>query len=230
MSEGSIWLRPVRAAKGPVPEYSRTQIARAGVAVADSEGLVAVTMRRVAAEVGAGSASLYRYVSTRDELLELMIDEASGEFATVEASGNWVDDLLSLGREFRSIYLRHPWLLGAIGTAPPVGPNAIRFLENALALLEDVAADPAVKLEAIAVFSGLVRLLVGFELERHSSRESVSQWQADQAAYLAHVAADGEHPRLAAALAGAGDPSESRPVFDRVLERVVPGLLREAQL
>lgn len=228
MGEGSVWLRPVRAAKGPVPEYSRAQIARAGVAVADSEGLVAVTMRRVAAEVGAGSASLYRYVSTRDELLELMIDEASGEFATVEASGNWADDLLALASEFRSIYLRHPWLLAATGSAPPVGPNAVRFLENALTLVADVAVDPGVKLESIAVFSGLVRLLSGFELERHASGESVSQWQAGQAAYLAHVAADGEHPQLAAALSASGDPGERGSVFDRVLERVLPGLFRDA--
>ncbi|MDN5854467.1 MAG: TetR/AcrR family transcriptional regulator C-terminal domain-containing protein, partial [Actinomycetia bacterium] len=221
MGEGSIWLRPVRAAKGPVPEYSRAQIARAAIAVADSDGLATVTMRRVATEVGGASASLYRYVATRDELLDLMIDEVSGEFENVERSGSWLDDLLRLANEFRTIYLRHTWLVGAIGPTTPIGPNAVRFLENALTLLQDVTVEPAAKLEAIAVFSGVIRMLVGFELDRSASRETVTQWQAGQAAYLAYVAGNGEHPHLAAAIAAAGEPADSAPVFDRVLERVL---------
>src|SRR6201986_168632 len=76
----SIWLRPERSARGPVPEHSRAEIAQAAVALADEGGLAAVTMRSVAAAIGTGPASLYRYVATRDEILELMIDEAGGEY------------------------------------------------------------------------------------------------------------------------------------------------------
>lgn len=225
---GSIWLRPVRAAKGPMPEYSRSQIAQAGVAVADADGLAAVTMRRVAEEVGAGSASLYRYVSKRDELLELMIDEVTGEFTPVTKSGDWPADLLVLAREFRGIYLRHPWVVTATAEMSPTGPNAVAFLENALTLLGDVEVESRVKLEAVAVLSGMVRLLVGFELTRAGSQQTIQQWQASQAAYLAHVADDGHHPHLTAALGSAGEGSVSEPVFDRVLARVLPGLLQPA--
>src|ERR1700735_1998100 len=76
----SIWLRPERSARGPVPEHSRAEIARAAVTLADEGGLTAVTMRSVAAAIGTGPASLYRYVTTRDEILELMADEAAGEY------------------------------------------------------------------------------------------------------------------------------------------------------
>ena len=76
---GSIWTRPERSARGPVPEHSRAEIASAGVALADAAGLGAVTMRSVAAAIGTGPASLYRYLANRAELLELMADQARGE-------------------------------------------------------------------------------------------------------------------------------------------------------
>jgi AcrR family transcriptional regulator len=77
----SIWTRPERSARGPAPEHSRAEIASAGVALADGSGLGAVTMRSVAAAIGTGPASLYRYVANRGELLELMADQAQGELA-----------------------------------------------------------------------------------------------------------------------------------------------------
>ena len=76
---GSIWSRPERAPRGPVPEHSRAKFAVAGIVIADADGLDAVTMRSVAAAVGTGPASLYRYVGNRGELLELMADQARGE-------------------------------------------------------------------------------------------------------------------------------------------------------
>ncbi len=80
----SIWTRPERAARGPAPEHSRAEIAAAGVALADRRGLAAVTMRSVAAAIGAAPASLYRYVATRDELVELMADQVYGEYRYAE--------------------------------------------------------------------------------------------------------------------------------------------------
>jgi AcrR family transcriptional regulator len=80
----SIWLRPERSARGPVPEHSRAEIARAAVALADRGGLAAVTMRSVAAAIGTGPASLYRYVDTRDDILELMADEVVGEYQPIQ--------------------------------------------------------------------------------------------------------------------------------------------------
>ena len=81
----SIWTRPERSARGPSPEHSRAEIASAGITLADASGLGAVTMRSVAAAIGTAPASLYRYVATRDELVELMADQVYGEYCYDEA-------------------------------------------------------------------------------------------------------------------------------------------------
>ncbi|MFC7586099.1 TetR/AcrR family transcriptional regulator [Nonomuraea antimicrobica] len=74
----NIWMRPERPARGPKPAYSRAQIAEAAVRIADAEGAEAVTMRRIAAEIGAGAMSLYRYVPSRDDLIVLVADRLQG--------------------------------------------------------------------------------------------------------------------------------------------------------
>ena len=78
---GSIWMRPERAAAGRPAQRSRAEITAAAIGIADREGLDAVSMRRVAAELGTGAASLYRYVDTREELLDLMSDATGAEYS-----------------------------------------------------------------------------------------------------------------------------------------------------
>ncbi|GAA4624304.1 TetR/AcrR family transcriptional regulator C-terminal domain-containing protein [Actinoallomurus vinaceus] len=230
MTEGpvrSIWLRPERGARGPAPEYSRGRIATAGVALADADGLAAVTMRAVADALGTGPASLYRYVATRDELIELMINEVNGEFDhTAPGGGHWLQDLLALARQSRGIYLRHPWLLDATGLDGPIGPNAVDYLEHALAALSGVDVDPRTKLEAIGVLNGLVALLARAEIAQGTAGRTLPQWQREQTAYLSEALKAGRHPHLAAALATRppeAEPAES--LFDRVVARVLTGLL-----
>ena len=231
MAEGparSIWLRPERAARGPAPEYSRSRIAAAGIALADADGLGAVTMRAVAEALGTGPASLYRYVATRSELIELMVNEVNGEMdLAASGTGHWLQDLLILARQSRDVYLRHPWLLDAGGLDGPIGPNAVDYLEHALAALSGVDVDPRTKLEAIGVLSGLVSLLVRAEIAQGTHGRTLPQWQQDQTVYLREVVTAGRHPHLAAALATRppeADPVE--PLFDRVVARVLTGLLQ----
>ena len=107
----SIWTRPERSARGPSPCRSRAELASAGIRLADARGLGAVTMRSAAAAIGTAPASLYRYVATRDELVELMADQVYGEFSYQPPSGQPVADLLGIARQARAVYHRHPWLL-----------------------------------------------------------------------------------------------------------------------
>ena len=245
---GSIWLRPQRAGRGPAPEYSRSRIATVAVALADAEGLSAVTMRAVAVALETGPASLYRYVQNRDELIELMADEANGEIGYAGlGAGDWLDDLLVLARESHGVYLRHPWLLEAVASHQPIGPRAVDYLERALAALAALDLDNRVKFEAIGMLGGLVQQLARMEVAQRSVGRSVPQWQQTQAEYLAQVALAGEHPHLAAAMAaqamaqaqamtqGVATTAEARtaagsgsdePQFDRVVRRVLVGLLQ----
>jgi AcrR family transcriptional regulator len=225
---GSIWTRPERAPRGPVPEHSRAEIAAAGIAIADADGLDAVTMRSVAAAVGTGPASLYRYVVNRGELLELMADRAGGELDyTTAADGPPAARLLAIARQGRAVYLRHPWLL-AVQAAPVPGPNAVAFIEHALAALDGTGLPGPARLEAVALFSAAVRLIAQTEVEQSRAGQDVIQWQGELAAYLTGIVSAGQHPHLAAALAEApasGGPRSQEDVFDSAMTRILAGLL-----
>jgi AcrR family transcriptional regulator len=225
---GSIWTRPERAPRGPVPEHSRAKIAAAGILIADADGLDAVTMRSVAAAVGTGPASLYRYVETHGELLELMADQARGELDyAAAADGSPTVRLLAIARAGRALYLRHPWLLG-IQAAPVPGPNAVTFIEHTLAALAGTGLPARARLEAVGLFSGAVRLTAQTEIEQLRTGQDAERWQGELAAYLTGIVSAGEHPHLAAALAEApasAGPTSPEDMFDNAMTRILTGLL-----
>jgi AcrR family transcriptional regulator len=242
----SIWTRPERSARGPVPEHSRAQIASAGIALADARGLGAVTMRSAAAAIGTGPASLYRYVATRDELVELMADQVYGEYVYPQPDpGRPVASLLQLAHQGRAIYHRHPWLLDIPATGGLPGPNAVAFIEHALAALAGVTLSGPAKLETIALFAGALRVFAQTEISQQRAGQDTAQWQDSLAGYLTQLVAAGQYPHLAAALAGeaaggeavageavggqaaggqsaGGEPSQ---LFDRAMTRILTGLL-----
>src|ERR1700735_4486633 len=117
-SAASIWLRPERSAVGRPAQWSRAEITQVALRVADAEGLDAVSMRRVAAELGTGAASLYRYVETRDDLLDRMTDAVGSEYERPEPDGDWLAGLVAVGEQSRAILRRHPWLTGLAITRP----------------------------------------------------------------------------------------------------------------
>lgn len=225
----SIWIRPERSARGPAPEHSRAEIAAAAIALADARGLNAVTMRSAAAAIGTAPASLYRYVATRDELVELMADQVYGEISGLEpGSGNPVADLLRLGQQSRAVYHRHPWLLDVPATGNLPGPNAVAFIEHTLAALAAVDLTGAEKLVTVGLFSGVVRLFAQTEISQHQAGQDTAEWQNSLAGYLLQISAGGQHPHLAAALAdlpAGGDPVPDEPLFDRAMTRILTGLL-----
>lgn len=221
----SIWLRPERAVRGPVPEHSREEIAGIGIGIADARGLPAVTMRAVAGALGSGPASLYRYVVSRDELLELMVNEVHGELDYSRlGSGDWLADLLVLAHESRAGYLRHPWMIELAASRMAVGPHAMDYLEHALAAMSTLKVDAVTQLETVGLLGGLVLMLTRAELGDQQSPEV----QHARAAYVGAVAAEGRHPHLAAVVvaAASGPVAPAEPLFDRVITRMLTGLLR----
>ncbi|MBQ0863550.1 TetR/AcrR family transcriptional regulator C-terminal domain-containing protein [Streptomyces sp. RK75] len=219
-----LWLTPDRPRKGRRPAFSREAITAAAVALADAEGLDAVTMRRVAAEVGAGVMSLYSYAPDKETLLELMADHVSGELPTHTApTGDWRADLKAIAHEQRALMLRHPWLPVTLATHRTPGPNTLAFLERALAALRPTGLDGAAKLEVFAQLTAFVAGYVSHELTRAGSAHP-PQRAAAEARYLQAVAADGRHPELAEVLAAPGRPLEPEAMFTRFLNRLIDGL------
>lgn len=221
VESGSSSVSPRR---GRAPGHSRQEIAAAAIEIADREALGSVTMRSVALALGTGAASLYRYFTTREELLALMVDEVTGELSLDGPDGRpWVDQMLDLAHDVRDVYGRHPWMIEASSTAPALGPNGCAYLEHALAVLAPTRTDGGTRLEAVAVFSAVIRLLSKEEHDRRQpgeERSATQQVLADQLSALAPSA--DSFPHLAAALA---DTGSSENQFDRVLRRVLSGLL-----
>ncbi|MFI1222622.1 MULTISPECIES: TetR/AcrR family transcriptional regulator [unclassified Streptomyces] len=217
----TVWSRPERGARGPVPERSRPQITEAALALADAEGLAAVSMRALAQRLGTGPASLYRYVGSRDELLDLMADAVAGELDLSAApGGDWLDGLVGLALQYRAAHVRHPWLADLDDRRGEVlGPHAIDYLDHALGILAPAPGTSGQKLEAIGLLGGLAVLF--------ARREAIATTAAAQAAHLAAVAAEGRHPHLLAALTTAGDPppGDRDTLFVRLLRQLLPAML-----
>lgn len=221
----SVWNRPVRGARGPAPERSREQITATAIELADEGGLAAVSMRQVAKRLGTGPASLYRYVSTRGDLLDLMADAAAGEIDLDDRlSGDPVDDLARLAGRAKQVHLRHPWLLD-LPAEPTVGPRGMDYLEHALRALAPASLPSPTQLETLGLLNGLVTLFARTELRR---RNSPTDPQFTHTAYLAATATEERHPFTAAALAaspGAEAPQDTHVLFERMVRRVLTGLI-----
>ncbi|MEU4212399.1 TetR/AcrR family transcriptional regulator C-terminal domain-containing protein [Streptomyces sp. NPDC026206] len=219
-----LWLSPGQSGRGRKPSFSREEITAAAVALADAEGLEAVTMRRVASRVGAGVMSLYSYAPDKETLLELMVDRVSGELPTADPfTGDWRTDLKAIGHHQRALMLRHPWLPAALHARRTLGPHTLAFLERALAALRPTRLDGAAKLEVFAQLTGFVAAHVAHEIAQATAAQSPDR-AAAEARYLAAVAADGHHPELAEALSAPGRPLNPEATFTRFLNRLIDGL------
>src|SRR6516165_5850819 len=103
------WGRRQKATRGPKPGLTLDRIVAAGIKVAMTEGIGALSMTRVAAELGVGTMSLYRYVSAKDELLTLMVDTALGLPPEAPAGEDWRSGITRWAVGIRTAYHRHPW-------------------------------------------------------------------------------------------------------------------------
>jgi AcrR family transcriptional regulator len=226
-----IWSLPERGERGPKPRHSRTEIAAAAVRIADAEGIAAVTMRRVAADLGTGTMSLYNYVPAKDHLVQLMADQAAGEYAyprrPPQDSRAAIADLARQGRD---IARRHPWLPAIMHRPPPMGPSTVRYIDYFLGLLAGSGLDTAAKMEIIAIINGFALMYGAMQaaLDDERARTGITeqQQQAAPVAALAQAAASGNYPNLGAVLATPAPRLRTADeIFDSCLIRLIDGAL-----
>ncbi|MFF3494264.1 TetR/AcrR family transcriptional regulator [Streptomyces sp. NPDC002795] len=226
-----IWARPERAGRGPRPAHSRADIAATAVRVADAEGIDAVSMRKIAGELGMGTMSLYNYVPRKEDLYELMVDAVSAEYVFPEPSGDWRADVLGLARQSRALMHRHPWLPSLMSPVYGFSPNALAYLEYCLTCLDPLDLPYGTKMELVAAVTSVVTTYVANEIataERTRSLPwSAEREQAVRIAYLGGQVASGRYPRLAASFAEDAGPIDLEAVFERALRRTLEGFAAE---
>jgi AcrR family transcriptional regulator len=203
--------RRERGRRGPRPGLSADAIAAAAVRLADAEGLEAVSMARVAAELGVTTMALYRYVTNKDELLQLMWNAgALGMERQVIEEGGWRSRLRSWAVIQRDTLDLHPWITQMPMAAPPVGPNSLRFLERGLAAMDGTGLPDTEKIRVIG-------LLASFTLS-----EARMAADATRAATAAMAAAQGDAAQADAAQADAADGPPGPPQsFEALLRELV---------
>jgi AcrR family transcriptional regulator len=208
------------------PVLSREAIVQAALAVADAEGLEAVSMRRVAAELGARTMSLYTYIERKEDLLDLMADAVAGEVVHPgELPADWRAATIAIVVRERDASRRHPWIIDLVARRSAVGrvgPNAIRHLEQTLQALRGLGLG---QLETRRVAAAIADYSTGFVV-----REAREEHGGDTEAvrdYFAKVLNSGEYPH-SAWLAEAGLP----PMDDnlvRGLTWLLDGIERDLQ-
>ena len=120
---------------------SREEIVDVAIAIADSDGAEAVSMRKIAQVLRAGAMSLYWHLASKEHLLELMLDALNADVEVPEPTGDWQEDLRVQARSQRKVLLRHRWVINFIAARPPLGPNMLRNLDKSLAALDSLDID-----------------------------------------------------------------------------------------
>jgi AcrR family transcriptional regulator len=222
-----VWERPEPPSRPTLSPLSRDRIVRAAIELADAEGLGAVSLRKVAAELDAGPMRLYGYMSTKDELLDLMVDAVYGEIE-LPTEGDWRAVQRSLARGVRRVALRHEWFVDLLGGRPHLGPNALAYLETSLAAL-DRAFDVDTAMRASGTVHAYVMGAVRGEItERRAERATgmdERQWQVASGPYLSRMLATGRYPTLAKVMRESSDVAPD-VAFDAGLDYVLDGIAR----
>jgi AcrR family transcriptional regulator len=234
--DGPIFARPEPGSRRPA--YTRDQIAQTAIAIADAEGFEAVSMRRIAGELGAGTMTLYHYVGGKDELIALIADAIMAEIIVPddELPAGWRDGLAEIARRTLEIFKRHPWIVEHMGESDPsaMGPSVLRHVEQTFAVTARSGLDVEKQVELSAavddyVFGHAMRAYHG----AHFGAEGEPRERLDaMVAYLTEQLAAGDYPHLeaiagddpAAGFERIGHLTGDEDRFERGLQRLLDGL------
>jgi AcrR family transcriptional regulator len=219
------WGLRERPTRGPKRGLSLDRIVAAAVKVAESDGLAAVSMSRVAGELGASTMSLYRYVDSKDELLALMMDAGIGPPpSTVAPAGGWRAGLTEWARAERAGLHRQPWVVHVPISAPPLTPNQIVWMEWGLVCLRGTGLTADQKISVIMTLSCYVWRMTMVEVDLIAAGNGSLSGYGQ---ILAKLADPRQFPEVHAAIAeGAFDDGDDDPdrEFTFGLERVLDGV------
>jgi AcrR family transcriptional regulator len=228
-----VWTRGSGGSRRP--RFSRDEIAAAAVHIADEEGFEALSMRRLAAELGAGTMTLYHYIRTKDELLTLVNDALMGELVVPAEMGipaDWRAALTLIADRTRSCLMAHPWMFD-ISDDPQIGPNALRHFDQSMQAVASLGLPLAERLDIVTVIDEYVFGHCLHERNNLHDDEDDGIYSEGMVRYMEDLIATGDYPQLSQiadevglaeslkiADANARDPRR----FQRNLEAVLDGI------
>ena len=179
----SVWVRENREPEQPA--LSRAAIVREAIAMLDAEGTEALSMRKLGVRLNAGATSLYRHVASKDELMELALDEVAAEIAVPAIEGKgWRAAARETGGSFRAAALRHPWLASVLGQAglAYLGPNLMAVSERLAALFVTAGfGDPSGAIDA------LLSYVIGMSITEAAWLTAVARSGETETAFVARL-------------------------------------------
>lgn len=219
--------------RGPRQGLSVDEIVKVAIALADTDGLDAVTMRRVAQSLGVAPMTLYTYVPGKAELLDLMLDWLYREMARTEvAEGSWRARLEAVAHDNRRLFDAHPWAAAVSTSRPPLGPGLMAKYEHELRALDGTGLDDVEMDAALTFLLGFVqasaRAAADARAIRRESELSDEQWWAANAPLLGRVLDEALYPtavRVGTAAGSAhGTAYSPDHAYEFGLQRVLDGL------
>lgn len=229
-----LWRRTADIPRhGPRPTLSVDGVVASATALADAEGLDAVTMRRVAAALDVSPMTLYTYVPSKAELLDLMLDAAYARMARADTAGQpWRQRLRAVADENLALFAAHPWAADISTVRPPLGPGQMAKYEHELAALDGLGLDD-VDMDAALTFllgfvQGCARAAADARAVTRDSALGDTQWWERAGPLLATLVDERAYPLAArvGSAAGAAHDGAYGPdhAYDFGLERLLDGL------
>ncbi|MGV0808277.1 TetR/AcrR family transcriptional regulator [Mycolicibacterium setense] len=204
---------------------TRQAIVAAAVELADTDGLAALSMARLAERLGCGTMSLYRHVANKDELVTFMLATGPGSPPPLPDGTDWRGALKNWAHELWGVYHRHPWILQAASAGLPADPGQLAWLDAGLATLSGTAMAEREKLTAVIAVLIFTRGSAALAVENRGADDS------EYPALLRRLVTSSRFPALAAAIdAGAFDQPEDGPVadFHSGLDQLLEGIATKA--
>lgn len=197
-STESLWSRPEPGTSRP--RFSRERIAEVAIEIAEKEGVDALSMRRLAQELGSGTMTLYYYLRGKRELLALVEDRIIADILVPDGAlpDDWRSALSQLARRAKDAWMRRSWAVMSVRT-PYIGPNGMRYFEQTLAALGNTPLTPTQKLESLALVDNYV---LSFVMRESAAQRTGDDWISEVAAFMTGELATERYPHIQQLLGG----------------------------
>jgi AcrR family transcriptional regulator len=224
-----LWGLEGPARPGPKPTLQISDIGRAAIKIADAAGLGAVSMSKVASELGFTTMSLYRYVDSKDDLYVVMVEEAFGKPEPVDPEADWRARITQWAVTVRDAIHRHPWILQVPVFEPPLSPKQLLWMEEGLRAFEGTPLTSSDRLSSMVLVNIYVRGVTGLTANMFVDKAAQTKQEADQlyAERLMMLATPEKLPAIAATFEGGTyeDGSDlDNAEFDFGLNTVLDGI------